>query len=354
MITKGPIDREGRVSCNGATLSVWEEGIALARDSGGYAGGVRWELQFKRDVFSRIIQTMKRGGWTVGPGIHIFTSNNARYCRKGDLQADLNLCGRHIELSFFQSINTPDRSDNGGRYQHDQERHMPYLVRLEMERTRRRICNYLCNVFTGYVLNQQKVTRGNGARARELIEQSYRESCHFKGDLAKYTISSSNSGSADNGHVEHGARVWFADYKGRIVSGIAHYNINNMWWVAMGRYGLTNEASFNLYVKAPENLRVKRNGRIRRDRLEKELNAAIASMNFERAAVLRDILFHGSPELFNVWHEGHQLFHRANFCGYTSDQSQAGKFTANEVRGWSNADNRVVPINETAPQAQAA
>lgn len=297
----GRMDRDGTVVFHDASIHIWEEGLRAARDAGGWDGEKRWEQQFKRDVFARIVQTLNRLGWSVGPGVHIFTGNNARYCRKGDLQADLRLFGRHIELEFFQNVNAPDRPDHDGRYQRDQERHMPYLMRIEMERTRRRIRDYLCNVFTGYVFKPVATSRSTGAAALELIEQSYRESSHFKGDLTKYTISDYNNRSADNGVVEHGARVWFADRKGRIVTGTAYYNINNMWWVVTGRYDHTNVASFELYMQLPDNARVKRNGPLRRRRLEAELASAIGAMKFERAELLRDLLFPDNPELFNVW-----------------------------------------------------
>ncbi|WP_017339212.1 hypothetical protein [Pseudomonas fluorescens] len=133
------IQREGRVTFGEARLAVWEEGIPREWDA-----KVIWERKFKREVFKRIIQTLNRIGWTVGEQTHIFTDNNARHCVKGNLQADLKICGRSIELEFFQSVNTPDRADHGGRYQSDKEKHMPYLVRLEMERTRSRIRDYLC------------------------------------------------------------------------------------------------------------------------------------------------------------------------------------------------------------------
>ncbi len=222
---------------------------------------------------------------------------------------------------------------------------MPYLMRIEMERTRRRIRDYLCNVFTGYAFEPKKLDRATGALALDVLAQRYAESSHFKGDLSKYTISDYNRESADNRILEHGARVWFTDPKGRVLSGIAYYNINNMWWVVSGRFGLTNVASFNLFAVKPDNLRLKRNGKLRRQRLEKEISRAVDAMKFERAAVLRDILFPGDVEVFNVWSNRHQLYHRANFCGYTADQSKAGKFTAAEVRGWDDEDNRVVPIS---------
>jgi hypothetical protein len=67
-------------------------------------------------------------------------------------------------------------------------------------------------------------------------------------------------------------------------------------------------------------------------------------MDFERAAAVRNIVFPGNPHLFNVWHDEHQMYHCAGFCGYTNDQSKAGQFTAHEVRKWDHAPNRVLPI----------
>ncbi|MGM9458201.1 hypothetical protein, partial [Lacticaseibacillus rhamnosus] len=83
-----------------ATLSIWEEGLG-----GTWSERQAWERQFKRDVFSRIVQTLNRLGYTVGPNTYIFTDNNNRYARKGDLRADLKLSGRSISLEFFQNVN---------------------------------------------------------------------------------------------------------------------------------------------------------------------------------------------------------------------------------------------------------
>lgn len=52
-------------------------------------------------------------------------------------------------------MNTPTRPDHGGRYESNLEACMPYVLRLEMERTRRRIRDYLCNVFSGYTFDSK-------------------------------------------------------------------------------------------------------------------------------------------------------------------------------------------------------
>lgn len=342
--TIGRIAREGAVHFGDASLNVWEEGLHPQMT---WNDRVAWERQFKHDVFKRIIQTLKRLGWTVQPQTYIRTGHNARFCQKGDLKGDLSICGRHIEFQMFQSVNCPTRPDHEGRYEWNKEAAMPYVIRLEMERTRRRIRDYLLNVFTGYTFDTKRRLFRNKplqSTALQCIRRHYDESWHFKGDLSKYTISDYNRKSAEGAMLEHGQRVWFADHKGRICEGTAFYNINNMWWVVTGKYDYTNVASFDIYTRPPENIRVKRNERLRRKRLEELLAEATKSMNFERAVLLRDLLFPRGEPLFAVWHREHKAYHKTGFNGYTSDLTHAGKFTAAEVSRWNHAPNKIVPL----------
>ncbi len=300
---KGQIERTGKVCFGDASISVVEEGIGEARKVGGYAGELAWRLSFKRQVFARVIQTLNRMGWTVAVPPKEEKQNSAsfsrnyRNCSKGDLRGELGIMGRSITFAMWQGVNTPTRPDHGGRYESDLEGCMPYVIRLEMERTRRRIRGYLCNVFTDYDFDPKRRSiyrKPLDATAAERIERHYAESWHFKGDLANYTISDYNRKSHDGVMLEHGQRVWFADWHGRICNGTAMYNINNMWWIVTGRYDYTNKACFEIYAKCPENPRVRRNASRRTKKLQSLLTSAITAMKFERAAVLRDILH---PEL---------------------------------------------------------
>lgn len=304
------IEREGSVRFGDAALYILEEGIGAARDSGGTKGANDWELQFKRQVFKRVIQQLGRIGWTVGPDEdaeknYKIIAKSMRWCSKGDLKADLRISGRSIELKMFQSVNAPDRPDHDGRYQSDKEQHMPYVMRLEMERTRRRIRNYLCSVFTGYQFTDDKIDGRhtkvgvNGATALEFVEACYKTSWHFKGDVAKHPISEGNSKSRDGKIIEHGSKVYYTDWHGRVLTGTAYYNINNMWWIASGKYGYTNKATFEIYVDNPGDLRRKRNDGRREKRLTSEMEKAVKEMRFERAAKLRDILFPVEPSTEN-------------------------------------------------------
>ncbi len=341
------IQRTGKVSFGDASLNVWEDGIAAARNAGGWNAAVAWEREFKRDVFARIVQQLNRLGWKVGPQHHISTDNNRRFCQKGNLKADLSISGRHIELKMFQSVNCPTRPDHEGRYEWNKEAAMPYVLRLEMERTRRRIRDYLCGVMESYEFDAVRCSiyrKPLQRTAMEDIQEIYAESSHFKGgDWDKHKAQpgmSYNLNSADGATLDHGQRVWLFDRKGRINTGTAYYNSNSMWWVVTGRYDYTNTASFELYASLPDNFRVKRNAKLRRRQLKGQLSAAIKRMDFERAARVRDLLF-PKGELFVVWHEEHKAYHCANFQGYTSNVNDAGRFTAAEVRGWDSAPNKV-------------
>ncbi|MCC3733691.1 hypothetical protein LLS47_12210 [Rouxiella badensis] len=359
------IDRQGTVIFGDAEIYVREEGLA-----GTWQERDAWEAEFKRVVFKRILQQLNRMGWkckvpdidaqdilSYGYKISAASARSKRLCQKGNLHADLDISGRCIKFEMFQNLNAPDRPDHGGRYQSDKERHMPYVMRLEMERTRRHIRKYLCNVFSGYKF-EAKRHDGRSARlgvdgltALQFIQGCYETSSHFKGDPA--TMSDydreHNSQSAEGETIKHGQRVWYADYQGRICTGIAYYNINNMWWVASGRYGVSNISSFSIYTKIPENPRIKRNERQSRRRLECLLSEAVKLMDFKRAEVLKNILFKPNEPLFVLWNEEHQLYHRSGFSGYTRDTVYAGKFTQDELKRWGNDSiNKIMPLQEAS------
>lgn len=299
------IDRAGTVRFHDAMIKVWEE---PPPDTRCMWSEDPWTRQFKKEVFLRIVQQMNRIGWTCrvpegdvasamclteSPLSHL---RDHRYCTKGDLKADLSLTGRTIEIRFFQNVNAPDRPDHEGRYQFDKEKHMPYTMLLELRRTRLKIRDYLCNVFSGYKFTTDRHDGRTNKRgpdnltADEWIDGCYQTSWHFKGDPEKDPISDYNSRCGDGTNLKHTQRVWFIDYYGRVGTGIAYYNINNMWWIKTGRYDVSNISTCDICSSCPENPRVKRNARRRSSALNGELQKAIDKENYERAIVIRDIL----------------------------------------------------------------
>lgn len=359
---KGQIARDGVVSFGDASVSVWEESIPSANSVDGFKKRDAWEAAFKRQVFARIIQTLRRIGWTVAPWVDAEKYKSKgfalshRTCSKGDLQGELSVSGRAIKFEMWQDV-TPLENPSGGRYDFDKEKRMPYVLRLEMERTRRRIRDYLCAVFSDYTFDSKRRTickRQLQFTAMELIEQHYAESSHFKGDMAAYLkgngydkLPSYNCTSRDGKPIDHGKRVWFADYDGRIGEGIAYYNINSMWWVVTGRYDRRNISAGDIWAEPPENPRVKRNERQRRKRLEGLLADAVKAMDFDRAKALKGILWPEPEPLFHIIKEG--SYFRPNYSGYTNNAVDAGKYTKAELKPYADQIERgglqAVPVS---------
>lgn len=349
------INRTGTVSFGDASLNIWEEPKRTSP-----AQWDEWEKLFRKQVFKRLIQQLNRLGWTVGEWDEAerfeYIAHNHRTCTKGDLQGELELTGRCIKFEMWQDVANITRKDGRGRYEFDKETRMPYLVRLEMQRTRNRLRDYLCNVFAGYEFNSGKrdgrsEKRGPGAlTAMEFVKACWASSWHFKGDTSTYEISDGNRKSADGHLIEHGQRVYYADRKGRMCVGIAYYNINNMWWVVSGKYEVSNKASFDLFVNNPGCLGIKRNERLRRQRLESEMAKAIKAMDFKRAQVLKDVLFPEDEPLYLIWHKGHSAWYAPNFCGYSNSTNDAGKYTRAELGSYVNENHltKAVPLQEAA------
>jgi hypothetical protein len=364
------IERTGKINLGTASLSVVEEGSYNVRD---YQVQKAWEHEYKNQVFKRIVWMMRNIGWTCtmpevdqhakkqyGYGIAEESARRKRFCQKGDLKADLEMTGCSITLKFFQSINTPDRADHEGRYQSDLEKHMTYLMRLEMQRTRNRITQYLCNVFTGYQLNPEHfgplVVGPTGMTALEWKDHNTRKSGHYVAELGHARIhSKSNATARDGGTIEHGATVWYKDWATkRIFQGTAYYDLNTAWYLVSGKYGHSVVHTHEIYANQPANLRDRLSHDYREKRLNNEMNKAIKEMRFERAAQLRDILFPKVEPLFMLYHTGHNLYHRACFSGYSNNTHDAGKFTRAQLDDFIGKDvtedhlNRVVAMTDLA------
>lgn len=351
---KGIIDRTGVVSFGDASLIVCEDGPPER----GWKASQAWEHVYRRTVFLRILQQLNRLGWTCtrpeiskhdvkqyGGNIARWSAEQKRFCIKGDLKADLEMSGRTITLKMFQNVNAPTRPDHDGRYESNKEACMPYMMRLEMERTRRRIRDYLCNVFAGYTSKPREYSRFERPLQRsalECIKQHYAESHHFDGtDWGTYRDSPGmtyNVRSSDGHRLEHGMAIWTTDNKGRWVRGTAMYNINNMWWVVLGRYSYTNQSAGEIFVQRPDYPRIKVNQRLRRTRLEALLSTAVKKMDFLRADVLKRLLWPADEKLYFIVKD--DAYFRPNYSGYTTNPIDAGRYTKEELKPYASEIER--------------
>lgn len=293
---------------------------------------------FRTEVYAVLIHDMRARGWSIKQDRRVYQhyrclSPNHRLGARGSLRCTIELSGRVVKVEFWSTA-APQSNRNGRRYDFDKMTRMHHIDGLRVELEFRRITAWLAT------LAPVKVSRSaeRDMPAMHFIEKRYAESWHNDKALGRpHWHSDDQRKSKDGALLEHGQTVWLADYKGRIVRGVAYYNLNNMWWVIAGGQ-LRNEGSHSLYSILPADLRAKQNGRVRRNRLEKELSIAIARMDFQRAHLLKRLLF-GDDQTFLIWARDKQAYYRSQYSGYTTDRISAGKYTRAEAE----AECRRVP-----------
>lgn len=293
---------------------------------------------FRSDVYEGLLRLMKRRGWKFSADPYVLRhfrslSQNQRLGELGTLRCAIQISGRAVEVDYW-SETALQSNLNGRRYDYDRMRRMHHLDRLRVELEYRRATAWL------EAIAPVEVSRSadRDMPALDAIAKSYADSWHKDKVLGRPVCEyDHNRTAADGDLLEHGQTVWFPDSKGRIVRGTAYYNINNMWWVVAGG-SLYKEASRSLYGRPPAELRVKRNARARRARLEDELALATRRMQFLRAETLKHILF-GEDAAFMIWARDHNAYYRAQYSGYTTDVISAGKYTRAEAE----AECRRVP-----------
>ncbi len=284
----------------------------------------------RSEVYAELIRQMRGRGWSIrrDPRAHQHyrcLSPNQRLGARGTLRCEIELAGRTVKVEFW-SITAKQDNRNGRRYDFDKLKRMAKLDQLRVELEFRRMIAWL------ETIAPLKIERRDDQDlpAMKRIEKSYAESWHKDKDLGRPACTADyNRKSKDGALLEHGQTVWLPDRKGRIVRGTAYYNINNMWWVISGGR-LQNEGSHALFAAKPDDLRAKRNERSRRNRLEEELQIAVRRMDFQRAQILKTIIF-GAEQTFLIWSRGHKAYYCSQYAGYSADTSRAGKYTRAEA-----------------------
>ena len=206
------------------------------------------------------------------------------------LEVAVTVSGRHVEVLFFQNLhNVENRS--GGRYDFDKLQRMPYLMRLRVEMEFRKLTDVLSSNFA-VTVRAQPAGRPmpTGLTSQEVIEQRSRASCHYRAELGRADWNGDyNRRTADGQLLDQGTSVYFTDLKGRWQQGAAFYNLNNMWWVACGKYGLMNKSSFELHVAKPELLRRKDNRKYSLKRIEALIGKAVERQDYLAAHQLKTV-----------------------------------------------------------------
>lgn len=285
---------------------------------------------FFSEIYGVLIHDMRARGWSLREDPETRRrfnriSPSRRLGARGTLRCEIQITGRVVKVDFW-SLTAPQVNPNGRRYDFDKLKRMSHIEQLRVALEFRRITTWLETLAKVTVTRRDEIDLGPMQR----IAKRYVECWHTDKTLGRPVCTSDSNRRTKSGDLlEHGQTVWLTDSKGRMIRGTAYYNINNMWWVVAGGK-LHNESSHSLFSKQPDNLRIKRNERARRSRLERELSTAIERMNFQRAQTLKGIIF-GAEQTFMIWHRSHQAFYGSNYSGYTTDRINAGKYLRAEA-----------------------
>lgn len=222
----------------------------------------------------------------------------AKYYRRGKHPSGLEVktdCHRAVcRFEFFQNINR--ENPNGGEYDYGKLARMPYLVRLRCQVVRRKLCR---------VLEELGLTF-DGDRAR--VDPAVDPLGWFNGTWGAGRFARRADGWPDPAkEMSHGnkdrdglpldvgvERYYRCRHTGRLYRGRCYPNMNSMWGVVSGAT-FTCVSSSELFSCADPRQQPRRLMPNRRRRLESEKKKAIEAENYERAAVLRDILRREPP-----------------------------------------------------------
>lgn len=264
-------------------------------------------------IFRGIVRYLRRRGFVVTTDP--ITDKNfpvlkkkTRIGAKGALEFHLRLSGRHAEIEFFQNINFVN--SNGGRYDFDRYEKMPYLIKKSFLNEASRLIDFLMKNY-GYTYGRHLEDHPGPTLQRILL-------CHrglldplerfnkgwtaerFRRDetgwpcVEEYESSYNRCRDREGVPLRNGMVRYFRGDDGYLRRGKVYTNMNSMWQVVYGPRPkdttyLSSGALFSLQPTDKHGRVVKEE---KGDRKRKEaLQEAIRAMAFERAAVLRDVIY---------------------------------------------------------------
>lgn len=309
--------RAGTVRVLPDGFGVWEEHVNADLDD---------------EVFRPLGMFLRSRGWKVGTDPDIAKNYRTisrfhRLARKGPLFATIEVHGLHIEFKAWSEDFTSDHP-NGPRYDRDKRDRMPYPTRLRLDLEIQRAVAWLCATY-GYTADHDHDPRVKRT-ALERIHRDYATCCHTDKALGHPRIERHNAKSASGDLITQGATVWTrrrAD--GRVVRGRALYRLNNMWVVITGEHSAEYVSAHEVHLSPPTSLRREADPRARRERLERMLREATNADDFDRAKLMRRILFGDAPT-YRVFSK-EKGYYATNACGYSASPGAAGRFTAEEA-----------------------
>lgn len=237
---------------------------------------------------NELVRLLRARGWRIGLDPHALKHYRAiakdhhRGKHPSGLEVKISASGRHLELVFFQNVaNTENR--NGGEYDFDRWRRMPYLIRLRYEVEVRAISRLLA----GLGLPELQRAARNRTSVERIIEDRAGSwhGRYWEREGADYNVK-----SADGLRMVEGA-TGYVRQGGRWVKGTIMIGLNNCHAIALPDGRTAFAPNHDTRMTPPERLKGRSfDAREIAARLKGLKDQAVKAEQFERAAVLRDLL----------------------------------------------------------------
>lgn len=300
------MSRNGTLNLHDTSVMVWEENVD--------------EKEMHKEVYAPLIRLLRSRGFNVYRDPEIVKhyrciSWNYHAGKKGDLEVSVKLSGRCLEVVFFQNVNFENR--NGGKYDFDKFQKMPYLMqkRFIIEASSV-LYNLHCKHGYQYGKNLSGCSQSHVIEALRGVNQTSEPLKRFNDSWGADRFKRDEIGWPEAAQYDHGYNKdregvpfrngmvrWIRDRKGYLKRGVIYTNMNSMWQIIYGpgKSDTTWVSCYELFTLQPSDYR----GRYfpddhRKGRLKKELDKEVKQMKYERAAVLRDLIYGGREQTVSV------------------------------------------------------
>lgn len=218
-----------------------------------------WHFKYPHfGTFHRVLNMLRDEGFTIKNDANVVKCIRKDHyigCR-GDLELYAERYPAGFKIEFFQNV--VFENPNGGRYDFNKFEKMPYLIRLQCIKYRRKIVALL-----NWLEDLEDHSRQNPRLAEEWIKTRYVEEWHHEQKDMNFNLSDTdgqtqepyNGRDRDSQTIHNGDVKYFRHWNGRLYRGRVYHNINNMWWVICDRFTVRNVASFNLFDLKPQDNR---------------------------------------------------------------------------------------------------
>lgn len=287
---------------------------------------------FRNRIYRGLQSLLKREGWTIAPDASVHRSISARYrlATKDHFHCDIHSTGCVVELKFW-ATSWQTQHGNGHRYDNDKMKLAPFLDRLRFELLLRRMLAYLRKhaFLTGNADEDRVPMRRPTTDQR--IAAIYEKDWHKDKMLGRPVPTARwDTHSADGQMIEHEQLVYFRNRKGRLLRGRAYFKNSTRWMIRLNQHEMDYVGAHEIMIVPPADVRSRANDMVRRKRLEEEMSRAVLRLDFQRAHLLKTIIF-GDEPIHMIWAKDKSAYYGIQYSGYSSDPIRAGHYTYDEA-----------------------